>query len=600
MENRLLIDCCVGAGLILQLHEASGGRGLVKFSGKFQEAEAVNKNKRMYPYDVLRENVDRLQQAIKERNLVGELDHACFCSNDFSVLTVEGMKPFTEIRAGDYVWSNVGGKMVKSRVNAIVDKPYDGPAYKMKGRAIDCTVTPEHKFLLAKRQDYKENNEQSYATIEDIHNNRKKYSHSLIPKTATWSGNESAEFTIPGIERTTTRKDCSQPLTFDAMNFARFMGIYLAEGYLCNKNGVVVTQKNEVGRELLRKFLPQLHPDIVWSEEKTGFYATDGRLHDYLVPLGNAYTKYIPQEVKDLDAKCLEELVSWFAIGDGRMLSSENSGKNCLNYKNKLVVENNDKLDCGKYGRVGIFSVSKQLIDDLHECVVKTGRCASRSLVETTEDYTYAKHVIRAENTKPLHQLSLSRSKWIHLDPRFLKITQVHHTGRIYCLSTEHGNFYMERNGHAFWTGNSDSIVHFATASHLITKLWWEGNTLMGEGEILSTPHGKVLKALLDDGVKIGISSRGVGNGKVNENGILVIGESYKLITFDVVADPSTFDAFQERVVAGRHESFVPSSDKKAVKNESRRLDTVNKDLLIAYLGGLVKTQTEKLSRGNG
>jgi hypothetical protein len=57
------------------------------------------------------------------------------------------------------------------------------------------------------------------------------------------------------------------------------------------------------------------------------------------------------------------------------------------------------------------------------------------------------------------------------------------------------------------------------------------------------------LKALINDGVKIGISSRGVGNGKVDENGILVIGESYKLITFDAVADPSTFSAFQEKVL---------------------------------------------------
>jgi hypothetical protein len=70
----------------------------------------------------------------------------------------------------------------------------------------------------------------------------------------------------------------------------------------------------------------------------------------------------------------------------------------------------------------------------------------------------------------------------------------------------------------------ADSIIHFVNASHLITRLWWEGNVLYGEGEILNTPHGRVLKALIDDGVKVGISSRGVGNGKVNEDGILVIG----------------------------------------------------------------------------
>jgi hypothetical protein len=148
----------------------------------------------------------------------------------------------------------------------------------------------------------------------------------------------------------------------------------------------------------------------------------------------------------------------------------------------------------------------------------------------------------------------------------------------------------------------TDSIVHFATASHIVTRLWWDGNTLMGEGEILNTPHGKVLRALIEDGVKIGISSRGVGNGKVNEDGILVIGESYKLITFDAVADPSTFDAFQKKVVS-KDESVrykptkasEPIRNNSVVKNESTRIDTVSKELLIAYLGGFVNSHTEKL-----
>jgi Prohead core protein serine protease len=149
----------------------------------------------------------------------------------------------------------------------------------------------------------------------------------------------------------------------------------------------------------------------------------------------------------------------------------------------------------------------------------------------------------------------------------------------------------------------SDSIVHFANASHIITRLWWEGNTLMGEGEILNTPHGKVLRALLDDGVKVGISSRGVGNGKVNENGILVIGESYKLITFDAVNEPSTFAAFQEKVVSdkSRNDETVTQYSQThnyELKNEATRIDMVSKEALIACLGGIVRTQTDQIRRG--
>ena len=144
----------------------------------------------------------------------------------------------------------------------------------------------------------------------------------------------------------------------------------------------------------------------------------------------------------------------------------------------------------------------------------------------------------------------------------------------------------------------TDSIIHFEKCSHVITKLWWEGNNLMGEGEILNTPHGRILKSLLSDGVRVGISSRGVGNGRSDENGILVIGESYKLITFDAVADPSTFNAFQEKVV-GKKESYAPipsiEINKNVAKNEGSRIHKVNKEALIACLGGIIEQQTSNI-----
>jgi hypothetical protein len=141
----------------------------------------------------------------------------------------------------------------------------------------------------------------------------------------------------------------------------------------------------------------------------------------------------------------------------------------------------------------------------------------------------------------------------------------------------------------------TDSIIHFANASHKITKLWWDGNVLMGEGEILGTPHGMILKALIDDDVRVGISSRGVGNGKVNEDGILVIGESYKLITFDAVADPSTFQAFQKEIVGNKRESYVPRNSDNNTKNVHSSIYNVRKEQVIACLGGIVKTQTNEI-----
>lgn len=144
----------------------------------------------------------------------------------------------------------------------------------------------------------------------------------------------------------------------------------------------------------------------------------------------------------------------------------------------------------------------------------------------------------------------------------------------------------------------TDSIIHFANASHKVSKLWWEGKVLMGEGVILNTPMGKLLKSLINDGVRVGISSRGVGNGKVNEEGILVIGESYKLITFDAVADPSTNAAFQEKVVS-RKESFntMPENHNITVKNEGNRIHTITKEMVLASLGGMIRNKTNEIKK---
>jgi len=148
----------------------------------------------------------------------------------------------------------------------------------------------------------------------------------------------------------------------------------------------------------------------------------------------------------------------------------------------------------------------------------------------------------------------------------------------------------------------NDSIIHFEKASHLITNLWWEGKTLYGEAEILLTPSGKILENLIKSGVRVGISSRGVGNGTTNADGILVIGESYKLITFDAVADPSTFNAYQEIVANNdkKHESIVkkeiiPETSDEKLQNES--INNFNQRATVAYLGQVIRNYTSKFIR---
>jgi hypothetical protein len=94
--------------------------------------------------------------------------------------------------------------------------------------------------------------------------------------------------------------------------------------------------------------------------------------------------------------------------------------------------------------------------------------------------------------------------------------------------------------------------INLDRASHLITSLQREGNNFVGKARLLETPMGKIAKQLLDEGVKLGVSSRGLGSIK-EENGVKVVGEDFMLATAaDIVADPSAPDAFVNGIMEGK------------------------------------------------
>jgi len=87
------------------------------------------------------------------------------------------------------------------------------------------------------------------------------------------------------------------------------------------------------------------------------------------------------------------------------------------------------------------------------------------------------------------------------------------------------------------------SIINLANVSHMITEVWMDGPTVMGKAKVLNTPSGQILRALVESGVKIGISSRGMGS-VTEQMGKTIVEDDFQLICFDVVSEPSTPNAF--------------------------------------------------------
>ena len=150
--------------------------------------------------------------------------------------------------------------------------------------------------------------------------------------------------------------------------------------------------------------------------------------------------------------------------------------------------------------------------------------------------------------------------KKLYIEGVFLQGEIKNRNGRMYPISTlsREVNRYNENfvaKGRALGElGHPDGpTVNLDRVSHKITSLVQEGNNFIGKAQILNTPMGKIASSLLDEGVMLGVSSRGVGSLKMTNEGHKIVGEDFMLATAaDIVADPSAPDAFVSGIMEGK------------------------------------------------
>ena len=106
-----------------------------------------------------------------------------------------------------------------------------------------------------------------------------------------------------------------------------------------------------------------------------------------------------------------------------------------------------------------------------------------------------------------------------------------------------------------------ESVINLKNASHLVTEIWWNGNDVMGKVKVLTTPSGQILKSLVESGVKLGISSRGLGSVK-EKAGLTYVENDFQLICFDFVSEPSTSGAFMNLSESRKTPNIFNKSDR--------------------------------------
>jgi len=98
------------------------------------------------------------------------------------------------------------------------------------------------------------------------------------------------------------------------------------------------------------------------------------------------------------------------------------------------------------------------------------------------------------------------------------------------------------------------SVINLKNVSHNIKDFWWDGDNIMGKIEILPTPSGNILKALVDSGVTVGVSSRGMGSLK-DKDGVMEVQDDFELLCWDLVSVPSTPQAYMTLAESKKHMS---------------------------------------------
>ena len=151
-------------------------------------------------------------------------------------------------------------------------------------------------------------------------------------------------------------------------------------------------------------------------------------------------------------------------------------------------------------------------------------------------------------------------NKKLYIEGVFLQGDIKNRNGRMYPMDTlakEVGRYnesFVSKGRALGELGHPDGpTVNLDRVSHKIVSLKESGSNFVGKAKILNTPMGKIAAALVEEGVKLGVSSRGIGSLRQTKEGINVVGDDFMLATAaDIVADPSAPDAFVEGIMEGK------------------------------------------------
>lgn len=351
--------------------------------------------------------------------LLGSDNYDCF-DDQTEILTDDGWRLFKDLQKNERVAVLNDGYLEYETPLQHVEYDYEGPMYKLTNSSIDFLVTPNHRFYVRSEKGFYKFKRADDPTIAGY----------AIPSKSKWKGEDRELFIFPVV---LSQWMCGKGRkvnkiynrTMPMKDFVALLGIFLAEGCTFSDHKtyrVSISQTKANIRADIESLLKRL--DINYQSRFDQFTFEDRQLYEYFSQFGKQKDRFIPANIKNLSREYLSILFEWLLKGDGHV--------------------------CDTY--TGYWSISKRLIDDVQELILKLGLSGNVSIRKQNASNIKGRVIVH-KNTLYEIRVRTSDFKWLSTPKD--SITTEHYQGKVYCVSTNAGIIKVRRNGKEYWSGNS-------------------------------------------------------------------------------------------------------------------------------------------------
>ena len=439
IENKRLIK----KYSFLKPYHVWSGRPLRPYHYEFTWADDMPRGWRKAFGDMMFEEIDKILKKTNSKIYIEQIKEKFGCyDTETQVLTKLGWKYFKDVTQEDKI-ATLNPETNQLEYYKYLDKikyHYKGKMYYLENRGVNLCVTPNHNLYVSKGSYFngKKNNEKRVYEYELTTPDKYFGKDKRFKKGCQWTGRIPEEkFIITGYSH--TREYCPRTYTladleFNIIDFLKFLGIFIADGYADNKGDIVIAfNPNNFKKDLFYNAINNIGFSATLRKDEHSYRISNKLLASWLINNcgKGALNKHVPSFIKELSPKHIEEFLIALFSGDG----------------------------CKQETSYIYTTISPQLSSDVQELLIKCGYSFREVVRERMGKHKFKDHFIT--NNHPTYEINWLKNTEVEIDMSKAKNTPsfieewIDYDDDVYCLTVPNHIMYVKRHGKGVWCGNS-------------------------------------------------------------------------------------------------------------------------------------------------